>query len=95
MILLLPSHNIQHVVLPCTEGFKEAADKFRMESGVQTNVELDTLDERIEIREAIQKGQIEEAIALVNNLHPELLDNDRYLYFHLQVFAEYFFLFFN
>ena len=27
----------------------------------------------------------EEAIELVNNLHPELLDNNRYLYFHLQV----------
>ena len=67
------------------EGFKEAAEKFRMESGIQPNVDLDTLDERIKIRDAIQTGRIEEAIALVNNLHPELLDNDRYLFFHLQV----------
>jgi hypothetical protein len=27
---------------------------------------------------------IQEATHLVNQLHPELLDNDRYLYFHLQ-----------
>jgi hypothetical protein len=67
-----------------TEGFKEAAEKFRMESGIQPSVDLDTLDERIKIRDAIQNGRIEEAISLVNNLHPELLDNDRYLYFHLQ-----------
>ena len=67
------------------EGFKEAAEKFRMESGIQPGVDLDTLDERIRIREAVQKGEIEEAIELVNNLHPELLDNNRYLYFHLQV----------
>ncbi|KAK3101452.1 hypothetical protein FSP39_003676 [Pinctada imbricata] len=67
-----------------TEGFKEAAEKFRVESGVQPSIDLDQLDERIKIREAIQCGKIEEAIALVNNLHPELLDNDRYLYFHLQ-----------
>ena len=31
------------------------------------------------------KGQIQEAIALINSLHPELLDTNRYLYFHLQV----------
>lgn len=30
-------------------------------------------------------GKIQEATALINQLHPELLDNDRYLYFHLQV----------
>lgn len=43
------------------------------------------MDNRIKIRDAIQSGRIEEAIALVNQLHPELLDNDRHLYFHLQV----------
>jgi len=42
------------------------------------------LDNRILIREAIQSGKIEDSINLVNQLHPELLDNDRYLYFHLQ-----------
>ncbi|KAA8578675.1 hypothetical protein FQN60_005276 [Etheostoma spectabile] len=30
------------------------------------------------------KGQIQDAIALINSLHPELLDTNRYLYFHLQ-----------
>lgn len=29
-------------------------------------------------------GRVQEATALVNQFHPELLDNDRYLYFHLQ-----------
>jgi hypothetical protein len=48
-------------------------------------MELDSLDDRIRIRDAIQSGRIQEATALVNQLHPELLDNDRYLYFHLQV----------
>ncbi|KFM69936.1 hypothetical protein X975_06017, partial [Stegodyphus mimosarum] len=67
-----------------TEGFKGAAEKFRIESGIQPTVDLDTLDERIKIRDAIQNGKIQEAIHLVNNLHPELLDCDRYLFFHLQ-----------
>jgi glucose-induced degradation protein 8 len=47
-------------------------------------VDLSTLDNRILIREAINGGRIQESISLVNQLHPELLDNDRYLYFHLQ-----------
>lgn len=72
-----------------SEGFKEAAEKFRMESGIEPSVDLDTLDERIKIREMILKGQIQEAIALINSLHPELLDTNRYLYFHLQVRARY------
>ena len=48
-------------------------------------MELDGLDDRIKIRDAVQNGRVEDAISLVNNLHPELLDQDRYLYFHLQV----------
>lgn len=31
---------------------------------------------------------MQEATALINQLHPELLDNDRYLYFHLQVISD-------
>lgn len=68
----------------CVEGFKEAAEKFQQESGVEPTVDLSSLDDRIRIREAIQNGRIQEATDLVNQLHPELLDNDRYLYFHLQ-----------
>ncbi|XP_071444437.1 glucose-induced degradation protein 8 homolog [Hetaerina americana] len=67
-----------------TEGFKEAAEKFQQESGAKPSVDLDSLDDRIRIRDAVQGGRVQEATALVNHLHPELLDNDRYLYFHLQ-----------
>ena len=74
-------------VLGCfsSEGFKEAAEKFQVESGIEPECELDALDERIRIREAVQNGHIETAIRLVNALHPELFDKNRYLYFHLQV----------
>lgn len=75
-----------------TEGFKEAAEKFRIESGIEPSVDLDSLDERIKIREMILKGQIQEAISLINSLHPELLDANRYLYFHLQVYLFLFIL---
>lgn len=67
-----------------TEGFKEAADKFRAESGVEPCSDLSTLDDRIKVREAVLSGNIQVAIALVNELYPELLDSDRLLCFHLQ-----------
>ncbi|KAK7098327.1 glucose-induced degradation protein 8-B homolog [Littorina saxatilis] len=67
-----------------TEGFKEAAEKFRQEAGVTPSVELDALDDRIRLRTLVQNGQIQEAINLVTNLYPELLDKYRYLYFRLQ-----------
>lgn len=67
------------------EGFKDAAEKFEDESGLNPPIDLSTMDNRIQIREAIQSGRTQEATLLVNQLHPELLDNDRYLYFHLQV----------
>ena len=52
---------------------------------MQPQLDLDSMDERIKIRDAIQNGRIQDAISMVNSLHPELLDNNRYLYFHLQV----------
>ena len=55
-----------------------------MEAGFKAPAELERLDERIKIRDAIQAGKIQEATALVNQLHPDLLDSDRYLFFHLQ-----------
>ncbi|EHB06602.1 hypothetical protein GW7_06302 [Heterocephalus glaber] len=55
-----------------------------MESGIEPSVDLETLDERIKIQEMILKGQIQEAITLINSLHPELLDTNQYLYCHPQ-----------
>ncbi|XP_023297049.1 glucose-induced degradation protein 8 homolog isoform X2 [Lucilia cuprina] len=65
-------------------GFKEAAEKFQIEAGLEPSIELSSLDDRILIREAIQNGRIQEATHLVNQLHPELLDTEHHLFFHLQ-----------
>jgi len=67
-----------------TEGFKDAAEKFQLESGTEPGVDLQTLDQRIKILEAIQGGEIQEAVVMINNYQPELLDDNRYLFFHLQ-----------
>jgi len=67
-----------------TEGFKDAAERFQEEAGMSPGQDLSLLDNRIRIRDSIQAGNILDAISLVNELHPQLLDNDRYLLFHLQ-----------
>lgn len=67
-----------------TEGFKDAAEKFQMESGTDPGIDLSTLDPRIKILEAIQSGDIPRAVEMINSYQPQLLDDNRYLYFHLQ-----------
>lgn len=67
-----------------TEGFKEAADKFGSETGICYPYDLESLDERIKIREALEVGDIQKAIDSINSLHPELIDTNRHLAFHLR-----------
>lgn len=67
-----------------TEGFKDAAEKFQIESGTEPGVDLTTLDQRIKILESIQEGRIQEAVHMINSFQPQLLDDNRYLFFHLQ-----------
>ncbi len=67
-----------------TEGFKEAAEKFKTEACPDSHPAYDSLEDRLKIREAVQLGNIEEAISLTNNLNPEILDSRQQLYFHLQ-----------
>lgn len=67
-----------------TEGFKDAAERFQEEAGVAAGQNLVEMDTRIRIRDNIQAGKVEESIQLVNQQHPDLLDKDRYLLFHLQ-----------
>lgn len=75
------------------EGFKEAAEKFKVEAGVEIariNSEAgaetsEQLDQRIEIRGAIEEGDISKALWLINQYYPELIDQNRQLFFKLHV----------
>lgn len=75
------------------EGFKEAAEKFNLEAGVEMSRLTGTsgqeestalMDQRIEVRRAIEDGDILRATRLINKYYPELLDENRSLYFKLQ-----------
>lgn len=68
-----------------TEGYKEAAEKFWTESGIEMQGNLTNLENRINIKEAILSGNILKSIEMINELHPELLDTNKSLYFRLLV----------
>lgn len=67
-----------------TEGYKDAAQLFMEEAGIHTPVNLDTMSDRIRIREAMDQGKIDLVTQMVNDFDPELLDLKPTLYFHLQ-----------
>jgi hypothetical protein len=54
------------------EGYKEAAEKFGRETGVRPTMELDTIEDRMHIRNAIQSGNINAAIERMNTLNPDV-----------------------
>ncbi|EGC39326.1 hypothetical protein DICPUDRAFT_52718 [Dictyostelium purpureum] len=66
------------------EGYQEAAAKFQEESGTSSIVDLNSIADRMAIRSAIQSGDVEKGIEIVNDLNPEILDTNPQLYFHLQ-----------
>ncbi|KAI0001935.1 CTLH/CRA C-terminal to lish motif domain-containing protein [Russula vinacea] len=66
------------------EGYKSAAEEFSLECGVQPAVDFASIESRRNIREALNRGDVQEAITRVNDLNPEILDTNPALYFHLQ-----------
>ncbi|KAI7885620.1 hypothetical protein K492DRAFT_228842 [Lichtheimia hyalospora FSU 10163] len=66
------------------EGYKDAAEQFSLESGLEPTIDLESIQERMEIRHAIQSGDVDTAIELVNDVNPEILDDNPELFFHLQ-----------
>lgn len=54
------------------EGYKDAAEQFSTESGLAPTVDLQSIQERMDIRHAIQSGDVDTAIDLVNDLNPEV-----------------------
>lgn len=66
------------------EGFKDAVLSFRAETGLDPGVNMAIMDDQIKIRDAVEAGSIQDAVELVNEVDPEILDTNSKLYFHLQ-----------
>jgi hypothetical protein len=54
------------------EGYKSAAEEFSDEANVPPPVDFESIESRMVIREALQRGDIEEAITRMNDLDPEV-----------------------
>ncbi|KAJ3514232.1 hypothetical protein NLJ89_g2487 [Agrocybe chaxingu] len=66
------------------EGYKSAAEEFSQEANLSPPVDFESIESRMDIREALQRGDVEDAITRVNDLNPEILDTNPALYFKLQ-----------
>lgn len=55
-----------------SEGYPSAAQKFATEANIQLKVDVDSIRERVEIRNAIYTGNILSAIEKINELDPEV-----------------------
>ncbi|CAI8006551.1 Glucose-induced degradation protein 8 homolog [Geodia barretti] len=82
----LPRAEINKVVMEylVKEGFKDAVGAFQEESGIDPGINMSMLDDQIRIRDAVEAGSIQEAVELVNDVDPEILDTNSTLFFHLQ-----------
>lgn len=54
------------------EGYKSAAESFCQEAILSPPVDFGSIESRMDIREAIQRGDVEDAIIRVNDLNPEV-----------------------
>ena len=54
------------------EGYPSAAKKFALEANIQPKADVDSIQERVEIRNAIHGGDIQGAIEKINELNPQV-----------------------
>lgn len=55
-----------------SEGYPEAAQRFALEANIEPELDVDSIQERVEIREAIASGDIQNAIEKINELNPQV-----------------------
>mmetsp|Transcript_32856 Transcript_32856/g.43322 ORF Transcript_32856/g.43322 Transcript_32856/m.43322 type:complete len:80 (+) Transcript_32856:200-439(+) len=66
------------------EGYKEGALSFAQESGVEAKIDTESIDQRKKVRQLILEGNIEDAIRQINDLNPEILEQNSDLLFNLK-----------
>ena len=62
-----------------SEGYPSAAQKFAHEANIAPMLDVDSVQERVDIREAINKGDIQSAIEQINELNPQVRLADPHL----------------
>ncbi|KAK6512079.1 hypothetical protein TWF481_000976 [Arthrobotrys musiformis] len=64
-------------------GYPSAAKKFAQEAGIQSQIDLTSIEKRNQICTSIHHGNIKSAIELINDFEPELLESHPSLHFAL------------
>jgi glucose-induced degradation protein 8 len=55
-----------------TEGYPSAARKFATEANIQPKADFESINERVEIRDSIHRGDLQTAIEKINELNPQV-----------------------
>lgn len=55
-----------------TNGYPSAAKRFAVEANIQPRLDVESIQERVEIRSAIHSGDIQTAIEKINELNPQV-----------------------
>lgn len=55
-----------------SEGYPSAAQNFAIEANIQPRVDAESIQERVEIRNAIYSGDIQHAIERINEMNPQV-----------------------
>ncbi|KAK4494557.1 hypothetical protein PRZ48_013913 [Zasmidium cellare] len=66
-----------------SEGYPGAAEKFAQETNICNPADMGDIRERVRIRKAIHDGRVDDAVEMINELDPEILDTDHLLHFNL------------
>eukprot|EP00960_Hanusia_phi_P027730 746983-Hanusia_phi.AAC.1 len=61
------------------EGYKDTAEKFAKESCTKSDIDLESIGDRMQIRSAVHHGNIANAIERVNDLDPEILETNDFV----------------
>lgn len=56
-----------------TNGYPSAAKKFASEANLQPYVDVESIQERVEIRNAIYSGNVQSAIERLNEMDPQVI----------------------
>ncbi|MCJ1360035.1 MAG: hypothetical protein MMC33_010038 [Icmadophila ericetorum] len=85
LTLRFPHRLINSLVMDflVSEGYPSAAQSFAQEANIQPRVDPESIQERVEIRNAIYAGDVQTAIEKINELNPQILDRDPALHFSL------------
>ncbi|KAM3424695.1 hypothetical protein BST61_g6682 [Cercospora zeina] len=66
-----------------SEGYPAAAEKFAQETNLGNPEDMESIRERVAVRNAIHAGRVEEAIELINEIDHQILDQNQLLHFNL------------